>query len=386
MIELNIEEIKEIQIFWQMDDWATIPKKYIKKLTYNGVKRRNNNNLINYDFKIICDYVNLEIDLEYIKKQKLNEYSFSCEWNFTESIMDRLEDQNVMYLKIIDKNEKCIRMEIPKYRKDAYCGKSQSLYDGYAKNICENHEIKNNNYIIKWKKPEKEDIYMNQEELNMFFIRNNLIYIATKKQLLAIELIERILKQNYKENSIIDKIEKLSREDKGIVVRFDKYKENIEKIINKLYTLDYPKKFMHGKIKKGYIVSEDYDPENGIPEDHVLFRNKAYQYLFSFLLVNKIDNKKDFLNLCRVMSLAPKDDTKNNIWKYILVFNDNINIEKYMLEYFRHSQPKNNEEIIVTEKYMILTTNEEINKIWYDIYNEFDLYHGLDVGLLVNGK
>lgn len=68
----------------------------------------------------------------------------------------------------------------------------------------------------------------------------------------------------------------------------------------------------------------------------------------------------------------PNDDTKNYFSRNILVFNDNINVEKTMLEFYRKVYKNKNKIEILNEK-LLFTTNKEINKIWYDIHKEWNL-------------
>lgn len=229
MIEINSEDIKEVKFCW---DWkyAVIPKEYINKFIYNEVESNK------YSNDTLCNYVNLEIDLEYIKTHKLYE-SFSNDLDLEESIFDVLQEKNTWYLKIIYNNEKSIEINLPSYRKDFYCSEENYLSAWDAKNSCEHHKIQNNNYIIEWIEPEKRDIYMNQKEINIFFKKGNLSEISTFTHSLGIEIVDRILKLNVKENSITDRIEQLSKKDGGRVIVFDKFKENVLKIIHRLHNV-----------------------------------------------------------------------------------------------------------------------------------------------------
>lgn len=68
----------------------------------------------------------------------------------------------------------------------------------------------------------------------------------------------------------------------------------------------------------------------------------------------------------------PNDDTKNYFSRNILIFNDNVNVEKTMLDFYRKVYKNKNKIEILNEK-LLFTTNKEINKIWYDIHKEWNL-------------
>lgn len=227
MIEINIEDMKEIKFCWNWE-YAVIPKEYVNKLIYNEVKKDN--------YSIYCDYIALEIDLEYIKTHKLCE-SFSNDSELEESIFDVLQARNTWNLKIVYNNEKSIEINLPSYRKDFYCSEEKYFSAWNAKNLCENHKIQNNNYIVEWKELEEKDTYMNSKEMSMFFKKGNLSEFSTNTHSLGIEIFDRILKLNMKDNSITDNIEQLSKEDNGAVVVFDKFKENVLKIIHRLHNV-----------------------------------------------------------------------------------------------------------------------------------------------------
>lgn len=68
----------------------------------------------------------------------------------------------------------------------------------------------------------------------------------------------------------------------------------------------------------------------------------------------------------------PNDDTKNYFSRNILIFNDNVNVEKTMLDFYRKVYKNKNKIEILNEK-LLFTTNKEINEIWYDIHKEWNL-------------
>lgn len=126
-------------------------------------------------------------------------------------------------------------------------------------------------------------------------------------------------------------------------------------------------------IKKGYMCTQEYYPINGTGIVILNAQNHAHRWNFNFVLIEKIDNEKDKENLYKVICEGePNDDTKNYFSRNILVFNDNVNIEETMLDFYRKVYKNRNKIEVLNEK-LLFTTNKEINEIWCDIHKKWNL-------------
>ncbi len=215
-------KIEEIILEWDWENIA-IPSKNIKRIEYDNPKN--------------CKNVLLEIDLKYIKEQK---------------IIEKVQNQNIWSIQIKYKNNNNISLTLPSYRKDNYCSENKVFNEWENKNLCEHHQEKENTYIIEWHEIEEKEANMNYEEMKIFFKKDNLINICNLKNNLEIEIFKRILNnpkiekeglsinyilipKTYKKNQLdqlIYEIEQKQKAEKNVLIVNDNI--NIEQLIKDL--------------------------------------------------------------------------------------------------------------------------------------------------------
>lgn len=350
--------MKEVKICWDWED-IVIPKEYIKELKYKYEKQRGE--------ELYCNNVILELDLQYIKTHNIAENE-----KLGLTVFDSLQQKNIWNIEIVNDNNETISLILPSNRKDNYCKEEQYVIKWEAKNLCEHHKIQKNTYCIEWNEVEEKNTYMNPEEIRIFFKKQLLSKIFNGNHYLGTEVLSHILEQNRKEKSISDRIEELSKKDNGVEVILHNFKEDIREIIYRIHDVDARRGKVYG-IKKGYILTEEYYPLHGIDIIIVNAKNHSHHWNFNFVLIPKIEKEEDKKSIYEVIcNSEPKEDTKNYFSRTILVFNDEINVEEFMVKFYRKVY-KNTNKIDIKKEKLLFTTNKEINKIWYDIHKQWDL-------------
>lgn len=304
----NLEKIEEVRICF---DWETmiIPSKYVKKIMYNI------ESVANYSDKILdCSEITLEVDLHYIKTHKYymgnsidyykeNHIAFDSEL----TIYERLQDKDVWYLEIIDKNQNYLELNPPTNRKEYYCSEKEYIMAWDAPNACEIHNIVDDTFKMEWS---YTDDYMNEEEIQMFFKKENLTQREGKNNKFGLYLFEHILLENKKEKDCLNE--------------WDFY------------------------LKSKYKVTEKYQVLEGV--NTVLFNIKYKK--------DNRDNRFIFIPNANVKDAVYKiieDDKKNCVSKWIFIFNDDISIEDFLKDY------KDKE---ILENRLLYSSYLDMNKFW----------------------
>ena len=100
--------------------------------------------------------------------------------------------------------------------------------------------------------------------------------------------------------------------------------------------------------------------------------NHSHHWNFSFVLIPNLETQEDRNRIYKVIyDSVPNEGTKNYFSRCILVFNDNINLEEFMLEFYRNTYKNTNPIKVLNEK-LLFVTYKDINKFWYDIHNSWD--------------
>ncbi len=318
--ELN--NIKEVIFHW---DWSyiIIPQNEIKLFKYNKIKEELNTA---YSY-IKCDYVCIEINLDYLKTN----------YNDTEySLFDYIKGRNIWDIEVIMQNKEKIYIELPTYRKESYFPNTHYLSMD-AINLCEKHSMLQQYYKIEWALPSTKDIWMNYQELLSFFEHGILSTYYTQHEI-GIELFERILKSNIK-NRNLQNIDSFS-----ILKRIRESSERTKKLYRR---------------KVAYKVNEECDSTYGIKKIHLNFSNHSYKWNLTFLFVDSSTYNKTLDSVLKQLCLP---DTSHFFHKTILIFKDENNIDEFTNSYTS-----------IPQEMFLYTTVQEINDLWYHIHEEANL-------------
>lgn len=233
-------------------------------------------------------------------------------------------------------NEDKINLELPTYRKESYFPNKYYLSMD-APNLCEKHSIYHYLYKIEWITPSKKDMWMNYDELIVFF-KHRILSVCYTQHEIGIELFERILKNNIKYRNLKN-IDTFS-----ILKRIREANKRTEHLYRRKVT---------------YKVNKEYTSTYGIHRIHLNFTNHSYKWNLTFIFVNssKYDNK-----LYSILKQLCLPDTSHFFHRTILIFKSENNIDKF----------KNSYTLIPKEK-LLYTTVQEINELCYHIHNEANL-------------
>ena len=317
-----LDNIKEVRMNW---DWnyITIPKEELKLLKYNKIDEK----VKTIHPYIKCDYVCIEINLDYLKTQ----------YNNTEySLLDYIQKKNIWNIEVTMQNEEIITLDLPSYRKESYFPNNYYLSMD-AKNLCEKHSVSENIYKIEWVTLSKKEMWISFEELPLFF-KNGILSIYYTVHEIGIELFERILMSNIQKQNLqnIDTFSMLKR----ILESNERTKT--------LY-----------RRKLSYQVNEEYTSTDGIERIHLNFSNHSYKWNLTFLFVNSSTyNKK----LDSILEQLCKPDTPHFFHRTILIFKNEKSIDE-----FHNTYPN------LSKEQFLYTTLEEINELWYHIHDEANL-------------
>ncbi len=330
-VELKKEDIKAVVLEWDWDE-ISIPNNKIQNLVYEEEKSNRHD--------IHCNFVSIEIDLSFMQE---------------DNRIEKIQGKNIWNVTIISKNNEKFTLTLPSYRKDSYCGETKKIDIAWEyENLCEQHEVKENTFLLQWNELKEQEIYMNEQEMSKFFQKGNLSSIANLTHPLAVELLKRIIEQNTAEENTFNKIEKLSQ------IHFNNIGEanlNVKKqiedgISNKM---------------KGYKIEEKYEPIYGLDRYYINVKNGVNHWNFNFIFLTELKNLEKI-----ICAIEPNADTRNYFSRNILVFKDNVNIEETMLDLYRKIYSNRNN-IKIENETLLVTTYSKINQMWYHIHKEWNL-------------
>ncbi len=330
-VELKREDIKAVVLEWDWDK-ISIPNNKIKKLVYEEEKSNGR--------EIWCNFVSIEIDLSFMQE---------------DNKIEKLQEKNIWNVAIIRKNNEEFTLTLPSYRKDNYCGETKEIDIAWEyENLCEQHEVKENTFLLQWNELKEQEMYISEQEMSKFFQKGNLSSIANLTHSLAVELLKRIIEQNTAEENTFNKIEKLSQ------IHFNNIEEanlNVKKQIEDAIS----------HRMKGYKIEEKYEPIYGLDRYYINIKNRAQHWNFNFIFLTELENLEKI-----ICAIEPNEDTKNYFSRNILVFKDNVNIEETLIEVYKNIYANKNS-IEIENETLLVTTYSKINQVWYHIHKEWNL-------------
>ena len=335
--EIKKEDIKSVVLEWDWNE-ISIPNNKIQKLIYEEEKSNGR--------EIWCNFVSIEIDLSFMQE---------------DNRIEKIQEKNIWNVAIIRKNNEEFTLTLPSYRKDSYCGEAKEIDIAWKyENLCEQHEVKGNTFLLQWNELKEQEIYMNEQEMSKFFQKGNLSSISKLTHPLLVEFLKRIIEQNEKESSIFTKIEALSKKDNKPTIHFSNLGESIIHIKQQIENA-----ISHRM--KGYKIEEKYEPIYGQDRYYINVKNRAHHWNFNFIFLTELKNLEKI-----ICEIEPNADTKNYFSRNILVFKDNVNIEETMLDLYRKIY-SNRDNIEIENETLLVTTYSKINQMWYHIHKEWNL-------------
>jgi len=340
------QEVKKIRLHW---DWkvAEIPQQAVMRFAYEPTEDGVDNIT-----------VVLEMELAYLESQY-------CQWLWEElenkeSILEAIKEKNIWEIEVTDEQGESSFVTLPSNRKEMYCGESKWTIGWEAPNLCENHTVQDGKYIIEWKKALPQETAMELTEWERFFQKEKLSQIENKN-VLGIELFDRILVANQQENAVYKEIEKQTNGK----VTFPGYTQMLTETRRKIHEINHATGALLG-IKKGYSATEKMENIHGFQVDIFNAKNHAHHWNLNWICVQDLNEQFEKV----LLAGEPNADTSNYFSRTILIAEEYPAIEEWLAEFYPKIYGENCK---VTEEKILVISKEDLNQYWYEIKEEWRL-------------